>query len=177
MNLSTVVLRTQTIKMMVFGSLVPFFKKKYEWPKFGSLDRILVTKNIFLLKNWDQSSIPNFGRFWGFKKFWACEKFIFSYFITCIHSFIQSHSHNTFMHRHSLRPLSFSSSLVCSVGKHLPVVPSRESNSGLPALQQADALPTEPRLTIMVRRGLWEVLYKGRKSACEGRMSRQIWLI
>ncbi len=43
----------------------------------------------------------------------------FSYFITCIHSFIQSHSYNTIIHRHLLRPLSISSSLVCSVGKHL----------------------------------------------------------
>jgi hypothetical protein len=56
----------------------------------------------------------------------------FSYFITYIHSFIQSHSYNTFIHRHSLRPLSISSSLVCSVGKNLPVVPSRELNSDLP---------------------------------------------
>ncbi len=55
---------------------------------------------------------------------------------------MQSHSYNTFIRRHSLRPLSISSSLVsfvCSVGKHLPVVSSRESNSG-PALQQAHAL-------------------------------------
>jgi hypothetical protein len=44
---------------------------------------------------------------------------------------------------------------VSSVGKTLPAEPSRESNSGLPygkarrhALQQADALPTEPRRTI-----------------------------
>ena len=53
------------------GFWVPstLFKKKYEWPKFGSLDRISVTKNIFILKNGNQSSIPNFGRFWGFKKF------------------------------------------------------------------------------------------------------------
>jgi hypothetical protein len=64
----------------------------------------------------------------------GCHSFLFyfSYFITYIHSFIQSRSYNTFNHRHLLRPLSISSSLVCSVGKHLPVVPSRESNSGLP---------------------------------------------
>jgi hypothetical protein len=37
----------------------------------------------------------------------------FSYFITYIHS---SHSYNTFVHRHSLRLLSISSLLVCSVG-------------------------------------------------------------
>ncbi len=49
-----------------------------------------------------------------------------------IHTFIQPHSYNTFIHCHSLRPLSISSYLVCSVGKHLPVVPRRESNSSLP---------------------------------------------
>ncbi len=49
-----------------------------------------------------------------------------------IHTFIQSHSFNPIILRHSLRPLSISSLLVCSVGNHLPVVPSRESNSGLP---------------------------------------------
>ena len=58
--------------------------------------------------------------------------FIFHIFITYIHSFIQSHSYIIFIHRHLLRSLSISSSLVCSVGKHLPVVPSRGSNSGLP---------------------------------------------
>ncbi len=57
---------------------------------------------------------------------------IFYYIHTYIHSFIQSHSFNTFIHRHSRRPLSISSSLVCSVGKHLPVVPRQESNSSLP---------------------------------------------
>ncbi len=42
--------------------------------------------------------------------------FIFHIFITYIHSFIQSHSYNTFIHRHSLRPLSISPLLVRSVG-------------------------------------------------------------
>jgi hypothetical protein len=79
----------------------------------------------------------------------------FSYFITYIHSFIQSHSYNKFIHRHSLRPLSISSSLVCSVGKHLPVVPGRESNSGLPyskstRYQLSHIAPlTEPRRTMI----------------------------
>jgi hypothetical protein len=53
--------------------------------------------------------------------------FIFSYFITYIHSF----NHNIFIHRHSLRPLQFFIACLLS-GKDLPVVPSRESNSGLP---------------------------------------------
>ncbi len=39
--------------------------------------------------------------------------FIFIFFIKYIHSF----NHNTFIRRHSLKPLSVSSSLVCSVGK------------------------------------------------------------
>ncbi len=39
--------------------------------------------------------------------------FWFFFFITYIHSF----NHNTFIRRHSLKPLSISSSLVCSVGK------------------------------------------------------------
>ncbi len=71
-----------------------------------------------------------------FLKVWWHDATLFVYFsyffITYIHSFSQSHSFNTFIHRHSLRPLSISSSLVCSVGKHLPVVPRRESTSGLP---------------------------------------------
>ncbi len=43
--------------------------------------------------------------------------FIFHFFITYIHTFIQSHSYNTFIHRHSLEPLSISSSLESSVGR------------------------------------------------------------
>ncbi len=54
------------------------------------------------------------------------------HFITYIHSFIQSHSYIPFIPLYLLRSLSISSPLVCSVGKHLPVVPSRALNSGLP---------------------------------------------
>ncbi len=44
----------------------------------------------------------------------GCHSFyLFWFFITYIHSF----NHNTFIHRHSLKPLSISSSLVCSVGE------------------------------------------------------------
>jgi hypothetical protein len=69
----------------------------------------------------------------------------FSYFITYIHSFIQSHSYNTFIHRHSLRPLSISAqwgntSLSCGAEARIELGP---------ALPQADALPTEPRRTIL----------------------------
>ncbi len=42
--------------------------------------------------------------------------FIFHIFYN-IHTFIQSHSHNTFIRRHSLGPLSISSSLESSVGR------------------------------------------------------------
>jgi hypothetical protein len=55
--------------------------------------------------------------------------FIFHTFYN-IHPFIQSHLYNTFIRRHSLGPLSISSSL--ESGKTLPVVLSRELNSGLP---------------------------------------------
>ncbi len=49
----------------------------------------------------------------------GCHSFcLFSYFLlTYIHTFIQSHSHNTFIRRHSLGPLSISSSLESSVGR------------------------------------------------------------
>ncbi len=49
---------------------------------------------------------------------------------TCI--FIQSHSNNTFIYRHSPRLLSIASSLVNSVRKigNLPILPRREMNSG-----------------------------------------------
>jgi hypothetical protein len=42
--------------------------------------------------------------------------FLFIFHIYNIHPFIQSHLYNTFIHHHSPRPLSISSSLVCSVG-------------------------------------------------------------
>jgi hypothetical protein len=73
--------------------------------------------------------------------------FIFLYFITYIHTFIQSHSFKTIIRRHSLRPLSISSSLVCSVGEP-PCGAELRIELG-PALQQADALPTEPHRTIL----------------------------
>ncbi len=63
--------------------------------------------------------------------------FIFNIFYN-MHTFI-SHSYNTFIHRHLLGPLSISSLLESSVGR--PSLWCR-------ALQQADALPTEPRRTI-----------------------------
>ncbi len=46
-------------------------------------------------------------------------------------TFIQRY--HTFIHLHSPGPLSISSLPLCSVWKNLPVVPSRESNSGLPS--------------------------------------------
>ncbi len=58
--------------------------------------------------------------------------FFICYNMHTVHAFIQSHSYNTFIRHHSPGLLSISSSLVGSVGKNLPLVPSRESNSGLP---------------------------------------------
>jgi hypothetical protein len=46
----------------------------------------------------------------------GCHSFCLFFIFYKIHTFIQSHSYNTFIHRHLLRPLSISSSLVCSVG-------------------------------------------------------------
>jgi hypothetical protein len=66
-----------------------------------------------------------------FLRFWWQDATLFVYFhifITYIHSF----NHNTFIRRHSLKPLTISSSLCQLSGENLPVVPSRESNSGLP---------------------------------------------
>jgi hypothetical protein len=71
-----------------------------------------------------------------------CLFFIFYY----KHTFIQSHSYNSFIRRHSLRPLAISSSLVCSVGK--PPCGAEPRIELGPALQQADKLPSEPRRTI-----------------------------
>jgi hypothetical protein len=70
-----------------------------------------------------------------------------SFYLFCLfHKFIITFYINTFFHIHSPRPLSFSSLLVTLRGKNLPGVPSRDLNSGL-RLQQASALPTEPRCT------------------------------
>ncbi len=68
--------------------------------------------------------------------------FIFHIFYN-IHTYIHT---ITFIRRHSLRPLSISSSLVCSVGK--PPCGAEPRIVLGPALQQADALPTEPRRTM-----------------------------
>ncbi len=60
--------------------------------------------------------------------------------------FIQSHSYNTFIRHHSPGSLSMSSSLVAQWEKP-PCGAELRIELG-PALQQADALPTEPRRTI-----------------------------
>jgi hypothetical protein len=62
------------------------------------------------------------------------------------HTFIQSHSYNTFICRNLPRPLSIYSSLVSSVGK--TSLWYRAENRTRACLQQADALPTETRRTI-----------------------------
>ncbi len=59
--------------------------------------------------------------------------FIFHIFISYIHSFIQSHSYITFIRASPFAEVSLHFLIACLLsGEHLPVVPSRESNSGLP---------------------------------------------
>jgi hypothetical protein len=69
---------------------------------------------------------------------------LFLYFTICIHSFNQILT--TFIRRHSPRSISISTSLVISVGK--PPCGAEPRIELGPALQQADALPTEQRRTI-----------------------------
>jgi hypothetical protein len=101
----------------------------------------------------------NFTKIFFFKGLVAgCHSFclFFIFFVTYIHSFIQSHSYNTFIHHHSLGPLSISSSLESSVGRSS--LWCRAENRTR-ALQQADALPTEPRRTITEpRRTIYKIL-------------------
>ncbi len=63
-----------------------------------------------------------------------CHSFCLFFIFYSIYTFIRSHSCNTctFIRRHLLGPRSISSSLCKLSGKTLPVVPSRESNPGLP---------------------------------------------
>jgi hypothetical protein len=73
--------------------------------------------------------------------------FLFIFIFYDIHTFIQSQ----YIYSSPFgKPLSISSSLVCSVGK-LPCGAEPRIELG-PALQQADALPTEPRRTMKPRR-------------------------
>ncbi len=46
----------------------------------------------------------------------GCHSFCLFFIFYNMHASIQSHSYNSFIRRQSLRPLSISSSLVCSVG-------------------------------------------------------------
>ncbi len=83
----------------------------------------------------------------------GCHSFclIFIFFFYNIHSFIHSITFIQYIyHLHSLGPLFISSSLESSVeenGAESGAEPRIELG---PALQQADALPTEPRRTILV---------------------------
>jgi hypothetical protein len=56
--------------------------------------------------------------------------FLFIFHILYI-QYIHSFNHNSFIRLHSLKPLHFFIACMLS-GEDLPVVPSRESNSGLP---------------------------------------------
>ncbi len=74
-----------------------------------------------------------------------CHSFCLFFIFYNIHTYIHP---ITFIHRHSLRPLSISSSFVCSVGE--PPCGAEPRIELGPALQQADALPTEPRRTTTI---------------------------
>jgi hypothetical protein len=74
----------------------------------------------------------------------GCHSFCLFFIFLYIHTFIQSQ----FIHPSPFAEASLHFFIACMLsGEDLPVVPSRESKPG-PALQQADALPTEPRRTI-----------------------------
>jgi hypothetical protein len=73
----------------------------------------------------------------------GCHSFCLFFIFYNIHTSIQSHSHNTFIHRHSPGSLSMSSSLVAQWEK--PPCGAEPRIELGPALQQADALPTVPR--------------------------------
>ncbi len=63
----------------------------------------------------------------------GCHSFCLYFIFYNLHTFIESHSCNTFIHRHLLRPLSISLSFVRSVGNtSLWCRPSRESKLRLP---------------------------------------------
>jgi hypothetical protein len=73
--------------------------------------------------------------------------FIFENFYNAYTTFILSHSYSTFIRRNSLRFLSISSSLVSSVGK--TSLGCRAEIELRPALQQANALATDLRRTLL----------------------------
>ncbi len=82
--------------------------------------------------------------FFLFLKVWWQDVTLFCFFFIFynMHTFIQSHSYNTFIHRHSLRPLSIL--IACLLSGETPPCGAEPWIELGPALQQADALPTEP---------------------------------
>jgi hypothetical protein len=77
----------------------------------------------------------------------GCHSFLLFFIFYNIHTFIQSHSYNTFIHRHSLRPLSISSLLVCSV-EYTSLWCRAEVRTRACLTASRRAIPTEPRRTI-----------------------------
>jgi hypothetical protein len=71
----------------------------------------------------------------------GCQSFCLFFIFYNIHTFIQSHSYNTFIHRHLLRHLSISSSLVCSVGNTSLWCPA-ENRIGLPYSKPTHCIKT-----------------------------------
>ncbi len=77
----------------------------------------------------------------------GCHSFCLFFIYYNIHTFIQSHSYNTFIHRHSLRS-SLHFLIACLFSGEAPPCGAEPRIELEPALQQVDALPTEPRRTI-----------------------------
>ncbi len=69
-------------------------------------------------------------------------------FLTYIHSFILSHSYNTFIHRPFAQAFLYFL-IACLLSGEKPPCGAEPRVELGPALQQADALPTEPRRTIV----------------------------
>ncbi len=96
-------------------------------------------------------SVPGRFVFWKIKVWWHnATLFVYFFVFYDIHTFIESHSYNTFIRRQSPRSLSISSSLISSVGK--PPCGAEPRIELGPALQQADALPTEKDNAVL---GCW----------------------
>jgi hypothetical protein len=92
-------------------------------------------------------------RFYIFKKglVAACHSFCI-YFSLYNTVDVHSYNHTSFIHKHSLRPISISSQLSARWAEP-PWVPSRDSNSGLPysktaQYQLSQAAPYKPRCTL-----------------------------
>ncbi len=100
----------------------PFSQRLFE--KSGNLWKLHHSVPSGKKTNFDNIMTHAWHIFFFFKVWWqdATLFVYFSYFFMTyiIHTFVQSHLYNTFIRRHSLGPLSISSSLESSVGRPSP---------------------------------------------------------